>query len=431
MCQDRVWGARQDDLLRRYSNLGPLSRYTFGRMENRGRDDYADPASFRRAGDAAAAYAADPAGWLVLLGPSGCGKTYLAAAVANQVLESGRPALFIPVPELLDHLRAAFDPGTGVQYDDLFEQVADAPLLILDDLGAQSGTPWANEKLDQILTRRYHARMPTVVTCGVPDEALPDRVLTRLVDPALSTVCRILPARVRSVGGMGNVPPTLLEAMTFDSFDSKGNHAEPWARESLRNALSAARSFARRPDGWLLLTGPTGVGKTHLAVAIAGARLAQGEPVTFAFVPDLLDHLRQAFAPGSRISYDRLFESVKSVEVLILDDLGAQSATPWVDEKLYQLIVHRHDLRLPTVITTRIRTSAAPGHSGGDEGGRAGGDAAQFSRSHEERRFADEIESRLSDGLVVVERFMDAPDYRIRGSAAREPRRSRGARRRR
>ena len=347
----------------------------------------------------------------MLLGPSGTGKTHLAAAVANNILDSGRPVLFVPAPELLDHLRAAFDPAASVQYDDLFEQVAEAPLLVLDDLGAHGTSPWADDKLDQILTRRYHARMPTVITCGTPEETLPDRFITRLLDPALSTVCRIPPARGGVVGEMGAVPPLMRESMTFESFEPKGNRATPDQRASLRDALAAARSFAKRPDGWLLLTGPTGVGKTHLAVAIASAGAEQGEPATFAFVPDLLDHLRAAYAPNSRISYDRLFESVRNAELLVLDDLSAHGTTAWVEEKLYQLIVHRHNLRLPTVITTRVTTSSVPRSDGGDDD-----------------RFADEIESRLSDGLVVSERFMSAPDYRIRGTAVREPRRRRSRR---
>ena len=79
-----------------------------------------------------------PEGWLVFLGPSGCGKTHLAAAIANYRLSQGQPALFVVVPDLLDHLRSCYDPQSAMSYDELFEQVKQAPLVILDDLGMQS-----------------------------------------------------------------------------------------------------------------------------------------------------------------------------------------------------------------------------------------------------------------------------------------------------
>jgi DNA replication protein DnaC len=101
----------------------------------------------------------------------------------------------------------------------------------------------------------------------------------------------------------------------------------------------------------LVLGGATGVGKTHLAAAIINERRAQGHTAFFAFVPELLDYLRYTFAPTSSITYDELFESVKNTPLLVLDDLGAQSTTPWAQEKLYQLLVYRHNARLPTVIT--------------------------------------------------------------------------------
>ena len=82
------------------------------------------------------------------------------------------------------------------------------------------------------------------------------------------------------------------------------------------------------------------------------------EQVLFAVVPDLLDHLRATFGPQSTVSYDERFELVRSVPLLILDDLGTESATPWVREKLYQLINHRYNYRLATVITTNLRLEA-------------------------------------------------------------------------
>jgi DNA replication protein DnaC len=105
---------------------------------------------------------------------------------------------------------------------------------------------------------------------------------------------------------------------------------------------------------WLFFYGTKGTGKTHLAAAIGHARIARGQPAIFMVVPDLLDHLRASFSPNSDTTYDELFESLRNTQLLILDDLGTQSATPWAREKLYQLINHRYNRRLATVITMNM-----------------------------------------------------------------------------
>jgi DNA replication protein DnaC len=231
--------------------------------------------------------------------------------------------------------------------------VKEAPLLILDDLGTQSSTPWAQEKLFQLINHRYTAQLPTVVTTNLPLEELGERLRTRLGDPNLSQVFLVEARAMAATAGWEGLD--LLHRMTFDNFDWKRVGLSPQQRHSLEVAYHRAHAFAQAPDGWLVLMGGNGCGKTHLAAAIANYRLGQGQPALFIIVPDLLDHLRSTFSPQSHTSYDELFETVKKAPFLILDDFGEQFSTPWAREKLYQVLNYRYNARLPTVITTSLR----------------------------------------------------------------------------
>jgi len=408
-CQERVWGVKSSDRIRQYSDLGPLERLTFDTIELGTRDTFSEPSSFRDAYHAAQRFVTDMQGWLVLCGPSGTGKTHLAAAVGNALVEADQPVRFVSVPDLLDHLRSAFDPAVGAQYDEIFLQAIEAPILILDDLGAQSSTAWADEKLDQILTHRFNRRLPTLVTTGTKFEELGDRLRTRLGDPYFSTVVNIKAGSGAPDIRDSGLQTRLSESMTFDSFIPKGaTGATVTQKRSLAEAHAAAKVFAEHPSGWLYLAGPTGVGKTHLAAAIVGESIAQGRNVLYRFVPDLLDDLRKSFGPAGGKSFDHIFSQVRDVDVLVLDDFGAEASTAWAEEKLYQLIVYRHDAMMPTVFTSRSALESI------------GGSETQITS-----RYSEAIISRLSDANVVAERYLSAPDFRHRGATPR-PRASGG-----
>src|SRR5262249_52018725 len=137
---------------------------------------------------------------------------------------------------------------------------------------------------------------------------------------------------------------------TFDRFDPNV--------PGVRRAYLCAVEYAQRPQGWFALFGGYGTGKTHLAAAIGNEVLRRQQPVIFAVVPDLLDHLRATFGPDSAVRYDDRFEMIRKVALLILDDLGTENTTAWAREKLYQLINYRYNDALPTVITCNLDPEA-------------------------------------------------------------------------
>lgn len=138
----------------------------------------------QQAYQSAVAYAGNPTGWFVLTGPYGCGKTHLATAIARSRIEAGDTVLMQTVPDLLDHLRAAFRPSDAESYDERFEKARTVDLLVLDDYGAQNDTQWATEKLFQLLNYRYNDRLTTIITSNCLDQ-IDSRVYSRLRDAKL------------------------------------------------------------------------------------------------------------------------------------------------------------------------------------------------------------------------------------------------------
>ena len=169
---------RRIEELERISNLELLRDKTFETF-------VPDVPGVRRAYLRAVEYAKRPQGWLVLVGNFGAGKTHLAAAIANELLRRQYKVLFAIVPDLLDHLRSTFGPSSEVEYDERFELIRTVPVLVLDDLGTENTTPWAREKLFQIMNYRYNDALPTVVTSNRKPEDIDQRIFSRMCDRVL------------------------------------------------------------------------------------------------------------------------------------------------------------------------------------------------------------------------------------------------------
>lgn len=342
--------------LRSLSNLGAFASKTFDsfRVEGLMLTPYEQQA-LQTARQTAQRYADSPDGWLLLTGGYGCGKTHLAAAVGNVRLEAGDHVLFVTAPDLLDHLRSTFGPNSEVGYDQMFDRIRGTHLLILDDLGAENPSQWAQEKLFQLLNHRYSYRLPTVITTNVEIDLLDARVRSRLMDDQV--VRRVVIAapdfRTPRASAQNEITPiTGYSSMTFAAFDAHTGLARD-DQANLAFALDAAQRFAQQPQGWLVFTGSFGSGKTHLAAAIANAHRERfNQPgVLFVTVADLLDHLRQVMGGANQALFEQRFRAVRDIPLLILDDLGGD-LTPFWKDKLFQLLDYRYPRVLPTVITT-------------------------------------------------------------------------------
>ena len=140
---------------------------------------------------AALAFCESPAGWLVMMGRPGGGKTHLAAAIYNRLQTAQVPAAFVNWPSFLAYLREAFNPDTprDATFSARFEVVMKAPVLILDDVGAERGTEWTEEQLYKLLDYRTVNEIPTVITSNCrPDELGHERVVSRILNTRLGRV---------------------------------------------------------------------------------------------------------------------------------------------------------------------------------------------------------------------------------------------------
>lgn len=106
----------------------------------------------------------------------------------------------------------------------------------------------------------------------------------------------------------------------------------------------------------LWLFGDTGTGKTTLAMLISKAALEAGKSVAIYSLPKLLARIRRTYdsEPGGD-SYLSLFEQLTSVDLLHIDDLGAEKRSDWVLEQLYALVNERYEAERSMLITTNLR----------------------------------------------------------------------------
>jgi DNA replication protein DnaC len=129
--------------------------------------------------------------------------------------------------------------------------------------------------------------------------------------------------------------------------------------DSQREALRRARSFVEQfpvVDKGLLFHGPYGVGKTHLGVAILKGVIRKCSAKAYFFeTPELLRQVRNTYNNSVDETEMGVLGPVLKAELLVLDDLGTEKTSEWVQETLGLVINTRYNARRPTILTSNLR----------------------------------------------------------------------------
>lgn len=208
--------------------------------------------------------------------------------------------------------------------------------------------------------------------------------------------------------------PDRYRRCTFDNFEvtdpdeARGHQLLAARTRSQRYVDEFINEEGRFAEHGLLFTGPTGVGKTHLAVAVIGG-LIQRYRVHARFVDTtaLIHRLQSTFEPGSSRGKQEVLNPILEAEILVLDDLGAQKQSDWVSEILYLVLNERYSSRSPTIVTTNLRLEP------GREPSRDPLDSADRPRPRREsmgQRLPASLVSRLHEMTRVIQ--IEAGDFR-------------------
>lgn len=111
-----------------------------------------------------------------LMGEPGVGKTHLAVGLLKMLIAMGKTGVFYNVVDLLDAIKASYDPATGDGGREIAHEVSTRDVLVLDDFGAERMTPWVSDRLYAIINRRYQDGGMLIVTSNLNENDLGERI---------------------------------------------------------------------------------------------------------------------------------------------------------------------------------------------------------------------------------------------------------------
>lgn len=207
--------------------------------------------------------------------------------------------------------------------------------------------------------------------------------------------------------------PKRYEHCDFESYATDLADGKTWTthhEQFLKKAKLDVQGFVREypaTEKGLLLMGPSGVGKTHLAVAALKELIRRGHGGMFSDYRELLKEIQGSYNSASESTEMGILEPIRTVELLVLDDLGASKPSAWVLDIIGLVLNARYNERRMTILTSNYYDEAGAPESGAKL---PGGQRVAVKEDTLADRIGARMRSRLFEMCRTVEVY--APDFR-------------------
>jgi len=174
-----------------------------------------------------------------------------------------------------------------------------------------------------------------------------------LGDENVAHPCGCRAARIRRAASrrLGTGIPRRFRGVSFDR--KPVSDLDPVVLREVRSFVRSVDERLEQGRG-LWFQGDVGTGKTSLAMLVSKAALEAGRSVAIYSIPRLLADIKETYEDSAGESYQRLFRRLCDVDLLHLDDLGAERRTEWVLEQLYSIVNERWQDERSVLVTTNL-----------------------------------------------------------------------------